>query len=352
VAEIEGTPEWSLLLDKSKENLEVAGILEKKGSYGLAAYHAQQSIETLFKGYVYKTLSKHPEYATIRLKTHLPLKKVLEHIAEFVDKIERKVKAKQKKLPRSEQSQELKALVLRYSSMKSMFLEIKDFLDYLDSKEGHSLKLDLWRYSMDLEHQSARIVAMIKIANEAGSDHTQESFMEEMIFAAQVVFANIDRFNYRRIDKDYFKEIKPFMLRFLVDRNFPPVALSRMLDGKTLDLADRADMRDFVISRGGYEAVEMFFGQGGLLNKIVKIAMKYYPDTYRETEKVFDLQSLVYASSICTSMILLYAHETFGRYPQSMKEGTTETIYSDKASKIAKYIGDCRKAQEKIHALI
>ena len=193
---------------------------------------------------------------------------------------------------------------------------------------------------MEVEKNS-EVNDVINAAAEISADQSQDRFMEDTIYLAQVVFSNIDSLNRREIDKQYFSEVKPMMLKFLTDRDFPQVPLARLLDGGTLDGSDRTNLRDFVAAKGGFDALSMFFGSTGLLNEVLKITGKYFPQTYRWTEKYFDIQSLSYASSVCATMLLLYPHESFGRYPENIMGTTTESIYKDKALKVLQYIRDC-----------
>jgi hypothetical protein len=341
-------------LQKSKENLDVANVLFEKGCYGLAAYHAQQSIETLFKSFAYHVLKRYPEYAHTNLYSHLPLRKVFGFLSNFVERIERKIaEMKRASKGRGQIRSDLKAIVSRSQSMKEAFYRIKGFIDKLDSRDNFDLREDVWKFSMDLPIKTdSAIHEIISIANEVGAERSQERFMEDMITLAQIVFSDIDSFNRTDTEKAYFRKIKPFMIKFLTDRDYPVVPLTKMLDGKELDRMDRASLKEYFDLKGGFEALSMFFSRTGMLDAVLEIAKQFFPNTYELTAKYFDLQRVAYATSICATTILLFPHETYGRYPENIMGTTTEAIYKEKAPKIRHYLDECKRAYDHINALI
>lgn len=342
-----------MLMDKSRENLEAASILYDRKFYGLAAYHAQQSIETLFKAYVYQILRKYPEFSETQLVSHLPIKDVLEILARFSKDLETRIASKRMMQFRGFQaSHEPEAFGLQLSPVL-VFNELKNFIDQLGMKRGgFRLRMSLWKHSLNIgTKKEPELDRILKIADEISKDQSQDTFTEKMISLAQSILPNLHRI-YGPSAMVYLDDLRPLMIQYLVGHGFPPMTLYKMFYGKTINDEDRSELRDFVISKGGPEVLSIYFGNNGLLNRVVELAKTHYPATYREAEKYFDYQALSYASAICGTMILLYPHETFGRYPEPVDDVTTEVIYSQKSDKILGYIEDCRKAQQRIKAMM
>lgn len=369
-------PDWAMLLQKSKENLEVAAILYERRSYGLAAYHAQQSIETLFKSFVYQILRKHEEYDRVKLYAHLPLIDVIGIITNFVKKIESKIDETKKKA-RGRQGKgvssqatavnmRLKEIAARSQAMKETLEKIKEIIGKLERRgkqTDYLLKEDIWKYSMDLQiRDDSQLNKIISAANEYGAEPSQGIFMEDMIYVAQVVFSDDNSgggsLGRNDIDKAYLDEIKPLISHALTSEGFPSAALDKILNYKALDDSDRAEMMDFVIKKGELHALSMFFSSAGLMSLILEVVKRHYTEkTYKFIEKYFDLQRVSYAASICSTLVLLFPHESYGRYPENIAirgsgATTTEAIYSEKSAKIYQYIQDCKKAYDHVTALM
>jgi HEPN domain-containing protein len=351
------TPEWSLLLDKSKENLEAAEMLYKAGSYGLAAYHSQQSVETLFKSFVYKTLRKHREYSHSVLKSHLPLRHVMGYVADFVENMESKLEENKIRMLRMgivyKDGHNLGESAARLNAIKKKFYEIKNYIDKLDSRDGAYLKDSLWLYSLEMQiKDDSEIRNLLNSLEGVTSEQAQDNFMEDIIKIAQVAFSHIDDINKTSNDKEYSSKARLLMLRFLTDRDFPKEPLTKILDGKVIDDSDRVEMRSFVEANGKFMFLSVFFGRAGMLNEILYLVRVHFPKTYEWSEKYFDIQSISYVSSICASMLPLYPHESFGRYPENIAGTTTEAVYKLKANKIKQYIDNCRDVYEHVKAMM
>lgn len=350
---------WRLYLTKAEQNIDAANLLFDRGMHGLAAYHAQQSLEMSIKACVYRfgfdeylKLKRITELDFVRgqekhdpLYTHNPSAVLLRASYKFCnDEIER-LKAKKGIEP---------SLLPVFEEILDATRQIRNLMDRMDEKK--QVKLEVWRRSLGLETKDEETDRLISGIKKASENRVVERFIDSSFNWLYKILEWFKKSAIRnRKSHMIYTAVIPEARGLLQDAGLPSEFAKAFFakDRETYQIA----IGDFIAQKGTWNVLNLLFKPQGPFDKAAKWSSSEIAKVddiglpLNELRNYFIWISYIVAMSY--PMILIYPHEEYGRYPTPINDGkNTEVNYSERRAELRKRINECQEACKIIKGLI
>lgn len=323
---------WSLLRDKANENLFAANNLLKHKKYGLAAYHAQQCVELTIKAFCYKHSFNDYLAKNESIRTHNPsqiiLSKYFNHLIDMTNRIDRR------NLDEDIEQGLDKTLKL--------LEELKKILE--KAEKDHNFLKQLWKYSLKVEIESEKIKNWLKKVQEYDTNDISLTLSGKIVISGHDLLLQKISASRRAHNLKSRFQIETILGETVMEPLRLPKSLVKPFLYKS-EAEFESELTIAVKDRDPMEIFDLIYGPQGLIEQMnqLGIAKKDSTDTLKNTFHIWGVMV-----TICKIAILTYPHETFGRYPEEIKDKTTEEIYQNKSDVLKDMILECDKTYQRI----
>lgn len=327
--------QWELYLKDAEENSKAAKELFDKGSLGLAAYHAQQTVELTVKAYGLNFGFIESPDVSNQSKTHLPSKILLS------ETFERIIESFNKLSLRTTDTITKDQLIKGISHLENT----KDLLKKLDSRKNGELKEAVWRYSLNQDTDNERV----KKYQDSIEEITTTTYPNELTKVQLNNFNTTfqDTFNdLRKTRKSHLIEmIKNIALKKTRVHKIPNELVEIFFVTKISEESFKKIFKE-KSNIASIDVLQLLYGKNGMLQIIqeLPIEMKNESD-FNENVKLAKLTLL----NVLTDLSLLtYPHEDYGRYSTKISDTeSTRDVYQNQKKELEVLINRCITAYEK-----